>query len=96
MSKVTFTCSECQTEGEVESNDFHTYTESNGGGMGTKTEHWTEIEIQCENGECGNQIAIMINRTEYPEDNFEEPTVNTSSGAENVDIHRMDCQSKPH
>lgn len=87
MSKVTYTCSECQSIGEVESNDFETETESDEGGMGTQTEYWTEIETQCENEECNNSITIMINQTEYPEGDFQEPTVHSVSGAEDVTIH---------
>lgn len=87
MSKITFICSECQTSGEVESNDFESYSESEEGGMGTKTEHWTQIETQCQNGECGNSIEILINQTEYPEGDFQESEVNSSSGAEDITIH---------
>jgi DNA replicative helicase MCM subunit Mcm2 (Cdc46/Mcm family) len=87
MSKITFTCSECQAKGEVESNDFETQTESDEAGMGTQTEYWTEIETECQNGECGNSIEITLHQTEYPQGDFQELTVNTSSGAENISIH---------
>ncbi|WP_146741447.1 MULTISPECIES: hypothetical protein [Lonsdalea] len=86
MSKVTFTCSECETDGAVESTDFETETESYESSMGIKTEYWTEIETECENPDCGNLITIMINQTEYPEGDFQPPSVNTSSGADNIDI----------
>ncbi|MEQ4627613.1 hypothetical protein [Providencia manganoxydans] len=83
MSKVTFVCSECEKESSVESNDYETETEVDEGGMGTRVEYWTEIETECE---CGNEIEIMLNDTEYPEGNFEGETVHSFSGVDSVTI----------
>jgi len=87
MSKITYTCSKCKAAGEVDSNDYETQEEKFEEGMGTKTEYWTEIETQCDKDTCGNSITITLNETEYPEGNFEETTVSSSSGADNIVIH---------
>ena len=84
MSKVTFECSECGELASVESSDYECETESDIGGMGAKVEYWTEIETTCSG--CGNQIEIMLNDTEYPEDCFSGDSVHSSSGVTQVQI----------
>ncbi|MEY1238031.1 hypothetical protein AB7102_10730 [Providencia manganoxydans] len=86
MSNVTFICSKCQKQGAVESDDFDTEEEASNDSMGVRKEYWTEIELDCENPKCGNTIKIIINRTEYPEGDFQEPEVDSYSGAYGIKI----------
>ena len=84
MSQMTFTCTKCQAFGSVETTDYETTPESEEGGMGVKTEYWTEIETQCE--KCSNSISITLNQTEYPEGDFQPLEISASDGAENISI----------
>lgn len=84
MSTVTFVCDACGTENSVESDDYDTWSEGDEGSMGPKVEHWTEIETTC--SECGAEISITLNQTEYPIGNFEDVEVSSSEGASNIVI----------
>lgn len=86
MSTVSFVCTKCGKDHEVESSDFGTEQECNEGGMGERVEHSTTIEFSCTNAECDNQIVIEINETEYPVGHFEGAEVISSSGAEDIYI----------
>ncbi|MFV8759315.1 hypothetical protein ACNSO7_12700 [Yersinia enterocolitica] len=86
MSRVTFKCSKCGQSGEADTGDYTTEIESSEDGMGTRKEYWTEIETSCSNNKCGNPIIVTINETEYPQDDFQGETVETSSGAKEISI----------
>ncbi len=73
-------CSNCETIFKVDEQDFDCQEEVDERGMGIHREIWCELDIECPNPECGQNINITTNETEYPEGNFEKGDSRVTGG----------------